>query len=141
MSRYFGRLSLGAGSVVAAAVLTVAPVAAASTIGTSTSATASSKHVSAGATFSISGKVKHGSLRLTGQIVYLYERSGKTPRWTKLSTVGRPSAVTSPTGDYTFVNVLALKRGEQFRVVHPAQTVGGKTYGRSVSRIITVSRG
>ena len=140
MSRYFGRLTLGAGSVVAAAALTVAPVAAATTIGTSTSAKASTSHVSAGATFSISGKVKHGSIGLSGQVVYLYERNGKTPRWTKASPVGLPSALTSATGTYAFVNVVALKKGEQFRVVHPAQTVGGKKYGRSVSRIITVTR-
>jgi hypothetical protein len=140
MPRYFGRLTLGACSVVAAAALTVAPVSAATTIGTSTSAKASSQHVSAGDTFSISGKVKHGSLGLAGQTVFLFERTGSTPRWTKASTVGLPSALTSATGAYTFVGVVALKKGEQFRVVHPAQTVDGKTYGRSVSRIITVTR-
>ena len=139
MSRVFTRIGLGAAAVLASVALVAAPAEATTTIGTTTTAKASSTHVKPGKTFTISGAVRHGTTGLVGQTVYLYERSSSKAKWTKASNATKPNTVTIAKGAYKFT-ATGLKHGEQYEVVHPAQTVNGKHYGRSVSKVITVSK-
>ena len=139
MSRMFTRLGLASTAAVASVALVAAPASATTTIGTTTTAKASSTHVKTGSTFTIGGAVRHGTAGLAGQTVYLYERSSSKAKWTKATNATKPHVSTGPKGHYTF-SATGLKHGEQYEVVHPAQTVNGKRYGRSVSKIITVAK-
>jgi len=144
MSRMFTRVGLGMAATVATVALVAAPAEAATTIGTTTTAKASSTHVKPGKTFSISGSVRHGTANLCGQMVKLLERSSSKAKWTKATNTPKDIKTTAKaagakTCTYKF-SVTGLKHGEQYGVVHPAQTVGTKDYGRSVSKNNTVSK-
>ena len=144
MSRLFIRLGIGTAATMATVALIAAPAAATTTIGTTTTAKASSTHVKPGKTFTISGAVRHNTTNLCGQTVRLYERSSSKAKWTKATNTPKATKVTAKaagakTCTYTF-SVTGLKHGEQYEVVHPAQTIGTKHYGRSVSKVITVSK-
>ena len=139
MSRMFTRLGLASTAAAASAALVAVPASAATTIGTTTTARASSTQVKTGNTFTISGAVRHGRAGLAGQMVYLYERTSSKAKWTRASNATKPHVSTGTNGHYAFT-ARGLKHGEQYEVVHPAQTVNGKRYGRSVSKVVTVAK-
>jgi hypothetical protein len=135
----FTRLAVASTAAVAGVALVAGPASATTAIGTTTAARASSAHVKTGSTFTISGAVRHGRTGLAGQTVYLYERTSSKAKWTRASNATKPHVSTGTKGHYTFT-ATGLKHGEQYKVVHPAQTINGKRYGRSVSKVVTVAK-
>ena len=135
MNRMVVRIGVATAAALSGVAMGALPAGATSTIGTATAAKASSAHVKAGASFSISGTVKHGSAGLAGQQVVLEERATAKSKWTKLS-----SQVTGSKGAYSFAGLKGLKHSEQYVVVHPAQKVAGKAYGASRSKVITITK-
>src|SRR4029077_5438580 len=117
----------------------LAATAAEVVVGTSVTATSAAHQVRAGQTFAISGHLFHGTSGLAGQNVSLLERSGPTQKWNKATNSPSARAVTDAKGNVSFP-VPGLSHGEQSMVYPPSQTVSGKPYGASESRVITVLR-
>ena len=122
----------------------VVPVKA-TVIGTSTHATTAKMRVTPGKIFTISAWVTHGTRGLNGQKLVLLERSGPTQKWVKATNLSKDAAVTSTTakgarGYVQFTGIEAFKHSEQYKVWHPKQTVSGKVYGPSTSKVIAVAR-
>jgi hypothetical protein len=104
--------------------------------GTSLSVKSSSRHIAVGDTFTLTGDLRHGKAGLDGQTVDLLDRTGHET-WAQAKQSPAQVGTTSD-GVVTFT-VTATSKGEHFRLFHPAQAVGGATYGASWSRSVTVT--
>lgn len=102
-------------------------------IKTTTSAKASAKKVPATKKFTISGTVKAAGKGVSGLKVVLYDRATAKKAWKKLSTL-----TTNSGGKFKSGKLKGPKSSEQYLVKHLKGAHGGKTYGASSSKVITV---
>jgi hypothetical protein len=113
-----------------AAPITLAKIVTAKTV---TAATASGKKVPSTKKFTISGTVKAGGKGVKGLATKLEIKSGS--KWKKVSAL-----TTKAGGKFKSGKLKGPKSSAKYEVVTAKQTVGGKTYLASTSKVITVKK-
>ncbi|BEP14564.1 hypothetical protein acdb102_28750 [Acidothermaceae bacterium B102] len=136
-------VSMTAAPALAATTTTVAKVTAVKAIVTTSHIVTSHTVHAAGTTFTINGWVDDAGKGIDGQKVYLVERASAKAKWVKATNVKVSWRVTATprkgvVGYVTYSGVTGLKHVEQYAILHPHQTVKGKVYGASVSKVLTI---
>jgi hypothetical protein len=110
--------------------ITLAPIP---KVATKTAATASGKKVPSTKKFTISGTVKAAGKGVKGLTTELEIKSGS--KWKKVSAL-----TTKAGGKFKSGKLKGPKSSAKYEVVTAKQTVGGKTYLASTSKVITVKK-